>query len=64
MLATAYRLNGETPRPECDSTATVKERERESGATGSNETTGLKPNGGLEVDRTKGNDSISAANLR
>ena len=46
--------NGETPRPECDSTATGKERERESGAVGSNEATGLKPNGGLEADHTRG----------
>ena len=35
--------NGETPRPECDSTATGKERKRESGAAGINEVTGLKP---------------------
>src|SRR6218665_604917 len=46
--------NGETPRLECDSTATGKERERESGAAGPNEATGLKPNGGSEADRARG----------
>ena len=46
--------NGVTPRQVCDSTATGKERERESGAAGSNEATELKPNGGLEADRTRG----------
>ena len=45
--------NGETPRPECDSTATGKERERKSGAAGSNEAAGLKPKGCLEADRIR-----------
>src|SRR6218665_2613441 len=34
--------------------ATGKERQWESGAARSNEATGLKPNGGLEADRIKG----------
>ena len=46
--------NGETPRLECDSTATGKERQRESGAAGPNEATGLKPNGGSEADNARG----------
>ena len=46
--------NGETPRPECDSTATGKARERESGAAGSNEAAELKPKGCLEADRIRG----------
>src|SRR6218665_1367088 len=45
--------NGETPRPECDSTATGKDRERESEAAGPNEATGLKPSGGSEADRAR-----------
>src|SRR6218665_3443159 len=46
--------NGETPRPKYDSTATGKERERESGAAGSNEAAGLKPKGCLEADGIRG----------
>ena len=46
--------NGETPRPECDLTATGKEQEKESGAARCNEETGLKPKGRLEADRTRG----------
>src|SRR6218665_408051 len=45
--------NGETPRLECDSTATGKERERESGAAGFNEAAGLKQRGCLEVNRIR-----------
>src|SRR6218665_638326 len=46
--------NGETPRPECDLTATGKEQEKESGAAGCNEETGLKPKGRLEADLIRG----------
>src|SRR6218665_4135747 len=48
------KFNGETPRPECDSTATGKEQEKESGAARCNEETGIKPKGRLESDRTRG----------
>src|SRR6218665_1806463 len=47
-------INGETPRPDCDSIATGKERERESGAIGSNEATGLMTKGCLEADCSRG----------
>ena len=43
--------DGETPRPECDSTTTGKEQDGESKATGSNEATGLKPKGCPVADR-------------
>src|SRR6218665_1986946 len=46
--------HGETPRPECDLTATGKEQEKESGAARCNEETGLKSKGRLEADRTRG----------
>src|SRR6218665_1994932 len=47
-------INGETPRPDCDSIATGKERERESGAIGSNEATGRMTKGCLEADCSRG----------
>jgi len=45
--------DGETPRPECDSTATGKERDGASNASWSNEVTGLKPKGSLVTDRIR-----------
>ena len=44
--------DGETPRPECDSTATGKERDGEFKAIQSNEVTELNPKGGSVADRT------------
>lgn len=44
--------DGETPRPECDLTATGKEQDGESKAIQSNEATGLKPKGCPVADRT------------